>query len=77
MARLTIHGLDGKDEAYEFDDGTVTIGRDESNDISIKDAAVAPRHIQIERTSEGRFKLVDLETKSGTEVNGSPLRLGS
>ena len=70
MARLTISGPDRKDEAYEFDNGTVTIGRDESNDIAIKDPALALRHLQIESTSDGRFKLIDLETQSGTEVNG-------
>lgn len=53
--------------------GPVSIGRDASNAICIEDPAVSLRHCQIARQSEN-FVLTDLETVSGTFVNGIPVK---
>jgi transcriptional regulator with GAF, ATPase, and Fis domain len=70
MPKLTVCRSDKEERVFEFEDGVVTIGRAESNSIQLDDPAAEPLHCQIEATPDGRFKLVDLETKVGTEVDG-------
>ncbi|HVR86237.1 MAG TPA: sigma 54-interacting transcriptional regulator [Planctomycetota bacterium] len=70
MPKLTICRSDREERTFEFEGGVVTIGRSETNSIQLDDPAAEPLHCQIEATSDGRFKLVDLETKVGTEVDG-------
>jgi transcriptional regulator with GAF, ATPase, and Fis domain len=70
MPKLTVTGPDLKEFLFEFEDGPISIGRAETNSVQVEDRAAAPAHCQIERTPDGRFKLVDLETTTGTEVNG-------
>ena len=52
--------------------GTLTIGRDSTNSISLEDESVSPCHCRI-HCAEGRFLLVDLDSESGTLVNGIPV----
>src|SRR5258708_1737903 len=70
MPKLTICRSDKEERTFEFEGGVVTIGRAETNSIQLDDPAAEPLHCQIEATPDGRFKLVDLETKVGTEVDG-------
>src|SRR5262245_33084338 len=70
MPKLTLYRADSQERVFEFEDGVVTIGRAETNSIQLDDPAAEPLHCQIEATTDGRFKLVDLETKVGTEVDG-------
>ena len=70
MPKLTIVRSDKEETTFEFEGGVVTIGRAETNSIQLDDPAAEPLHCQIEATTDGRFKLVDLETKVGTEVDG-------
>ena len=70
MPKLTIVRSDQEERVFEFEGGVVTIGRAETNSIQLDDPAAEPLHCQIEATPDGRFKLVDLETKVGTEVDG-------
>jgi transcriptional regulator with GAF, ATPase, and Fis domain len=70
MPKLTIVRDDKEDQIFEFEGGVITIGRAETNSIQLDDPAAEPLHCQIEATTDGRFKLVDLETKVGTEVDG-------
>jgi transcriptional regulator with GAF, ATPase, and Fis domain len=70
MPRLTICRADKEERTFEFEGGVVTIGRSETNSIQLDDPAAEPLHCQIEATPDGRFKLVDLETRVGTEVDG-------
>jgi transcriptional regulator with GAF, ATPase, and Fis domain len=70
MPKLTIVQAEKEDRTFEFEGGVVTIGRAETNSIQLDDPAAEPLHCQIEATDDGRFKLVDLETKVGTEVDG-------
>ncbi len=70
MPRLTVSAPGRPDRVFEFEDGKITVGTAETSFIQIDDRAAEPEHFEIERTPEGRFKLVDLETKAGTEVDG-------
>ena len=70
MPRLTVTGPDGRERVFEFQEGPISIGRGEGSFVQLEDAGAQPRHCQIEKTPDGRFKLVDLETPTGTEVNG-------
>lgn len=47
----------------------ISIGRHSENDILIDDASVSRRHCQL-RLRYGRYYLFDLQSKSGTLVNG-------
>ena len=51
----------------------VTVGRDAGNDILIEDPAVSPHHCRIE-LQDGRLILSDLDSHSGTFVNGIPVK---
>jgi Nif-specific regulatory protein len=51
----------------------VTMGRDEGNDILIEDPAVSPHHCRI-GLQDGRLILNDLDSHSGTFVNGIPVK---
>src|SRR6185295_5610444 len=70
MPKLTVCRSDKEERVFEFEAGVVTIDRAETNSIQLDDPAAEPLHCQIEATPDGRFKLVDLETKVGTEVDG-------
>ncbi len=70
MPRLTISAPGREDRRFEFEGGVVTLGRAETCSVQIDDAAADPSHCQIESGENGRFKLVDLETKTGTEIDG-------
>ena len=68
---LALSGPLGKSE-FRFAP-PLSIGRDAGNPICIEDAAVSPRHCQIER-KDGGFLLTDLDTPAGTFVNGIPVK---
>jgi Nif-specific regulatory protein len=51
----------------------LSIGRDGSNGVCIEDGAVSPRHCHIVR-HDGGLLLTDLDTASGTFVNGIPVK---
>ena len=51
----------------------VTIGRDAGNHIRIEDPAVSPHHCKIE-CQDSRSILLDLDSHTGTFVNGIPVR---
>src|ERR1700756_2361774 len=51
----------------------VTIGRDALNHIRIEDPAVSPQHCKIE-LQDSRPILIDLDSHTGTFVNGIPVR---
>jgi Nif-specific regulatory protein len=52
--------------------GTLTIGRDSTNSICLEDTSVSPHHCQV-NCDGGLFLLMDLESESGTLVNGIPV----
>ncbi len=56
-------------ESYEVGD-FLTIGRDESNTISIDDPFISGRHLRIEKRPRG-FLLRDMQSRNGVYVNGT------
>jgi len=51
----------------------LTIGRSSQNDITISDAKVSRIHCQIIQHDNGRFSVVDSNSKLGTFVNGKKI----
>ncbi len=58
---------------FPLDGGALTLGRDSSNGLQIPDPAVSRRHCRLEPEAGG-FRLLDLESRRGTFVNGVPVR---
>src|SRR5262245_19471287 len=50
-----------------------SIGRDSTNWISVAGRAVSRKHCAIKQ-SDGKFRIVDLDSKNGTSINGIPIR---
>jgi hypothetical protein len=59
----------GREYTHQIEGDTATLGRGDTNDIDIEDAKASKEHCRIERVGQ-RWKLVDLESKNGTKVNG-------
>jgi Nif-specific regulatory protein len=51
-----------------------TIGRDPNNVVAISDPSVSRKHCLLRRDSDGRFQIVDLESRNGTLVNGATVK---
>ncbi|HKD86755.1 MAG TPA: sigma 54-interacting transcriptional regulator [Terriglobales bacterium] len=51
----------------------LSVGRDSSNNLCLRDRAVSRRHFAISKT-DAAFQLIDLESHNGTFVNGIPVR---
>jgi len=68
---LAIRGPLGKSE-FIVGDG-ISIGTSKDNDVWLEDAAVSPRHCEITAV-QGRYVLTDLDSDSGTFVNGIPVK---
>ncbi|MBI3268649.1 MAG: FHA domain-containing protein [Planctomycetes bacterium] len=67
MPRLLVR-CDGQEHTFELGDETVVVGRAAENTIQIRDIKASRRHCQIEKGPSG-YKVVDLESANGTEVN--------
>src|SRR5256714_9975550 len=59
-----------KDTVYPLPEGEVTLGRAGTNQLMLNDATVSRRHCQINST-DGQCRLTDLDSTSGTYVNGA------
>src|SRR5436853_4891521 len=55
-------------QAVALDDGRVTIGRDDDNDVQLTDEKVSRHHAEITRAGEGAV-LRDLGSRNGTFVD--------
>ncbi|WP_084495159.1 FHA domain-containing protein [Nocardia shimofusensis] len=51
--------------------GTLRMGRAVDNDIVVPDLMVSRHHAELRVISEGRYRVVDLDSHNGTYVNGS------
>jgi S1-C subfamily serine protease len=68
--RLTIRTGEEPGNSVEFVGVQLTIGRDDSCDLTIKDEKVSRKHAVVALDPEGRAVLRDLESRNGTQVNG-------
>ncbi|MEZ5424821.1 MAG: sigma 54-interacting transcriptional regulator [Pyrinomonadaceae bacterium] len=68
--KLTIISGKLKGQVYELDAEAVSIGRESSNRIFLKDASVSRQHCLIEKR-DGGFFITDLKSLNGTFVNGN------
>ena len=68
MAKLIVTE-NGRDKIYEILDDLVIVGSGDQADLRFHDEGVAPTHFEIRR-APGGFRIVDLETREGTLVNG-------
>jgi pSer/pThr/pTyr-binding forkhead associated (FHA) protein len=59
----------GNDFIHQVEGEVASIGRAPTNAISIHDAKASKEHCRIERVGN-RWKMIDLESKNGTRVNG-------
>ncbi len=73
MSCLVITTPDGQTHRHEIRGLSVHLGRSGSNDLVIEDPSVSRFHAEIVRRAEG-FCLIDLGGRSGTFVNGAPVK---
>ncbi len=59
----------GNEAVYEIFDNEVTLGRGAANDVQVADSHASKMHAVIRRLQD-HWKLVDLESRNGTRVNG-------
>lgn len=59
----------GREYTFQIEGDAATVGRGDTNDIDLEDAKASKEHFRVERVGQ-RWKLVDLESKNGTRVNG-------
>ena len=69
MAKLIITE-GGRDKIYEIVDDEFTIGSSSNADLHLRSTEVSPLHVTVRKT-RGGYRLIDMETKVGTTVNGS------
>lgn len=65
---------DGSAERREVGD-SITVGRDETADLTLGVAGLSRQHAKVERRRDG-YWVVDLGSRNGTFVNGEPLVAG-
>ncbi|MFT7618619.1 MAG: hypothetical protein ACI97A_002266 [Planctomycetota bacterium] len=68
MAKLII-SADGRDKVYEIIDERFTIGSGPDADLQLRSDGVSGIHLTVDKTKSG-YRLIDMETKDGTIVNG-------
>jgi ABC transport system ATP-binding/permease protein len=49
---------------------SLTIGRDDDNDIAVSDQTISRRHASLQREENGGYALVDEQSANGVFVNG-------
>jgi sigma-B regulation protein RsbU (phosphoserine phosphatase) len=72
MPVITVQAADGSPQRFPLEQDRVTIGRSRQSDIFLSDQWLSRHHAEIQRGPDG-FYLVDLGSKNGTLLNGSPL----
>ena len=61
-----------KDQVFRLAEGAVSVGRDPSNRMPIRDVTISRQHCVIEMR-DGNASVTDLESHNGTFVNGIPV----
>lgn len=70
-ASLKLVAVDGSGVSVVLGDRPLTVGRSESNDLTLIDVEVSRRHARLELDTSGRgWVVVDLNSTNGTWLNG-------
>ncbi len=72
-SRIVVVSGPSKGTVVRLTGDQLSVGRDSSNHLSLRDRAVSRRHFAISKT-DAAFQLIDLESHNGTFVNGIPVR---
>src|SRR2546430_17170316 len=68
-ANFIVKGPSGVEKAYPLRAITVTIGRSDPCDISVKDSSMSGRHAAISKIN-GQLRVKDLGSANGTRLTG-------
>jgi hypothetical protein len=68
-ANFIVKGPSGVEKAYPMRQLTVTIGRSDHCDISVKDSSMSGRHVEVSKIN-GEIKVRDLGSANGVFLNG-------
>lgn len=63
-----------KDSAVQLADAESTLGREPTNSVVVIDPSVSRHHCRLRRESDGRFQIIDMDSRNGTVVNGSRIK---
>lgn len=62
-------------KTYRFGKPVITVGRDPASDIVIENPGVSRHHLRFERSAEGDYEVVDLDSANGTFLNELPIKV--
>lgn len=60
--------------AFDLTEEVITVGRDPSSTIRLHDTEASRRHAELRRISGGDYRLLDVGSANGTQVNTRPIR---
>ncbi len=67
--RLVVRAGNGTTKEFQFSEGSVSIGRQSSNQIPLRDKAVSKQHAVISTTEDGKWMVEDLDSANKTYLN--------
>lgn len=67
--RLIVRADDGTTKEFEFSEGPVSIGRQDSNQIPLRDKAISKQHAVISTTENGKWMVEDMDSANKTYLN--------
>ncbi|NLG10510.1 MAG: DUF3662 domain-containing protein [Coriobacteriaceae bacterium] len=72
MGKSTIVNL-SSGRIFELNRTTMIIGRGDTCDVVVNDANASRNHLQLSQDATGRWKIADLDSTNGTQLNGRPV----
>ena len=67
--RLIVRAGNGTTKEFQFIEGSVSIGRQSSNQVLLRDKAVSKQHAVISTTEDGKWMVEDLDSANKTYLN--------
>ena len=72
MGKSTIVNL-SSGRTFELSRTTMILGRGDTCDVVVNDANASRNHAQLSQDATGRWKIADLDSTNGTQLNGRPV----